>query len=322
MSVRFTLRQLEYFVAVGDAGSIAQAATRVNVSAPSISTAISQLENEFGLSLFIRKHAHGVSLTPAGNELLKHARKLLSDARHLNSMAGNISGNICGPLRVGCLLTFAQLVLPSLRRDFETKHPEVRVKQLELHQLEIFNHLRQAKIDVALSYDLDIPNDLDFLPLLELPPYALVSTTHPLAGLPSVSITDLQNYPMVLLDLPHSNSYFTSLFSQIGAKPIIAERTKDMAVMRSLVANGFGYSIANIRPQNDQSPDGKKLRFIPLTGNLRPMRLGIITHDAAHVTLTIEAFIEHCKNSISGGSIAGLNIVRKPVPNTVTSKGT
>lgn len=312
MTIRFTLRQLEYFVAVGDAGSIAQAANRVNVSAPSISTAISQLENEFGLSLFIRKHAHGVSLTPAGKELLKHARKLLNDARHLSNMAGNISGNICGSLRVGCLLTFAQLVLPSLRRDFETKHPDVRIKQLELHQLEIFNHLRQAKIDIALSYDLDIPNDLDFLPLLELPPYALVSATHPLADLTSVSITDLQNFPMVLLDLPHSNSYFTSLFSQIGAKPIIAERTKDMAVMRSLVANGFGYSIANIRPQNDQSPDGKKLRFIPLTGNLRPMRLGIITHDAAQATLTIEAFIEHCKNSITDDNITGLNVAHKP----------
>ena len=65
MALRFTLRQLEYFIAVGDAGSITQAAAKVNVSPPSISTAISQLEDEFGLSLFVRKHAHGLSLTPA-----------------------------------------------------------------------------------------------------------------------------------------------------------------------------------------------------------------------------------------------------------------
>ena len=149
-------------------------------------------------------------------------------------MAGTISGKVRGPLRVGCLLTFAQLMVPIIRREFESQYPEVRVKQLELHQLEIFNHLRRAEIDVALTYDLDIPNDLQFLPLLELPPYALVSTTHPIADFTSVSVKELQDYPMVLLDLPHSNSYFTSFFSKIGVKPIIAERTKDMAVMRSL----------------------------------------------------------------------------------------
>jgi DNA-binding transcriptional LysR family regulator len=55
MPLRFTLRQLEYLVAVGDAGSIAAAADRVNVSSPSISAAIAQLEGEFGLPLFVRR---------------------------------------------------------------------------------------------------------------------------------------------------------------------------------------------------------------------------------------------------------------------------
>ena len=54
MALRFTLRQLEYLVAVGQSGSITLAAERLNVSAPSISTAIAQLEAEFGLPLFVR----------------------------------------------------------------------------------------------------------------------------------------------------------------------------------------------------------------------------------------------------------------------------
>ena len=66
MPLRFTLRQLEYFVAVGEAGSIALASEKVNVSSPSISAAISQLEEEFGIPLFVRKHAHGLSLSQAG----------------------------------------------------------------------------------------------------------------------------------------------------------------------------------------------------------------------------------------------------------------
>lgn len=66
MPLRFTLRQLEYFVAVGEEGSIARAAEVVNVSSPSISTAISQLEQEFGVQLFVRRHAHGLALSRPG----------------------------------------------------------------------------------------------------------------------------------------------------------------------------------------------------------------------------------------------------------------
>ena len=67
MQTRFTFRQLEYLVAVGEAGSVAAATEKVNVSSPSISAAISQLEAELGVQLFIRQHAHGLSLTPGGS---------------------------------------------------------------------------------------------------------------------------------------------------------------------------------------------------------------------------------------------------------------
>jgi len=55
-----------------------------------------------------------------------------------------------------------------------------------------------------------------------------------------VSVDDLKNYPMVLLDLPFSSEYFLSFFAQIGVKPNVAERTRDMAVMRSLVRTASG----------------------------------------------------------------------------------
>ncbi|WP_166417822.1 LysR family transcriptional regulator [Cochlodiniinecator piscidefendens] len=308
MTLRFTLRQLEYFVAVGEAGSIVLASAKVNVSSPSISAAISQLESEFGLSLFVRKHAHGLSLTPAGKELMLRAKALLDDADQLNSVAGDISGKIRGPLSIGCLLTFAQLIVPNLRRKFEEKYPEVQVSQSELFQSDIFDRLRQAEIDIALTYDLDIPSDLVFVPLAELPPYALVGEEHPLVNLPAVSVDELKDYPMVLLDLPHSSTYFMSFFSEIGVKPQIAERTKDMAVMRSLVANGYGYSIANVRPLNDLSPDGRKLRFIPLLGDVRPMKMGLVMTQGAKSILTVQAFAEHCKETITQSSVPGLNV--------------
>lgn len=308
MPLRFTLRQLEYFVAVGEEGSIAQASEKVNVSSPSISAAVAQMEEEFGLPLFVRKHAHGLSLTYAGRQFLEQARRVLEEAGALNQLAGEISGVVQGPLRVGCLLTFAQLILPNLRRRFEEQYSKVRVSQYEMHQLEIFDSLRQARIDIALTYDLEIPSDIEFLPLVKLPPYALVSETHALAHLPAVSVAELQEHPMVLLDLPHSSDYFLSFFNDIGARPKIAERTRDMAVMRSLVANGFGYAIANVRPFNERAPDGRPLKFIPLTGGVRPMKLGLAMIAGARNFLNVNAFVEHCATFITEDSVPGMRL--------------
>ena len=314
MPLRFTLRQLEYFVAVGEAGSISLAAEKVNVSSPSISAAVAQMERDFGLQLFVRKHARGLSLTQAGHQFMEQAIVVLQEAKALNLLANEISGTVRGQLSVGCLLTLAQLIVPGLRREFEQKFPEVRVHQIEQDQAGLFDLLRRARIDVALTYDLEIPADLRFQPLVALSPYAMLDEAHPLAHLPEVTVEDLHPHPMVLLDLPLSTDYFLSFFTRKGLTPRIAERTRDMAVMRSLVANGFGYSIANIRPLTDLAPDGQRLKFVPLTGGAGPMRLGLVMTRGMENVLAVRAFVDHCRETVAENRVPGLNKSTLGVP--------
>lgn len=306
MQLRFTLRQLEYLAAVGECGSIALAAEKVNVSSPSISAAISQLEEEFGLQLFVRRHAHGLALTQSGRRFLEQALVVLREAGRLHALANDLTGQIRGPLNIGCLLTFAQILLPQLRRDFAARHPEVATQQFERDQTELLDGLRGARLDVALTCDFGLPADLEFVPLVSLPPYAAMAVDHELAGRERVSLEELAAYPMVLLDLPLSAEYVLSFFTAAGLKPRIAERTRDMAVMRALVANGFGYSIANLRPLSDRAPDGKLMRFAPLAGGLRPMRLGVATTAGARLSPTARAFVEHCQEVVALEATLGL----------------
>lgn len=308
MARRFTLRQLDYLVAVGDAGSIAGAAERLNVSSPSISAAIAQLEAEFGLPLFIRRHAQGLLPTQSGQRLIAQARVVLAEAAALTTLAGEISGTVRGPLRVGCFLTFAQFVLPQLRRGFTDTWPEVAFTQQEMTQPTLIEALRRADLDVALTYDLDIPDDLEFLPLVSLPPYALLDEAHPLASRTSLSVADLAPCPMVLLDLPQSGAYFLSFFTAQGLVPQIAERTRDFATMRSLVANGFGYSLANIHPRSDLAPDGRPLRYVPLTGAPRPLVLGLVLMQGAQAPRTVRAFVDFCRSQITARSVPGIRL--------------
>lgn len=319
MTLRFTFRQLEYLVAVGEYGSVTEAAERVNVSAPSISAAISQLEREFGITLFIRRHAHGLSLTQAGQSFIVQARKILNEAAKLNTLSNELTGQIRGPLHVACLVTFAQTVIPALRRAFSDAYPDVDFFQYERDHAAILEGLRMARFDIALSYDLDIPADMEFHELAVLPPYAVLHADHPLAERSSVAVADLVSLPMILLDLPHSSAYFLSLFSEAGVAPRIVERTRDMSVMRAMVANQFGYSIANIRPVSSYALEGSKLAFVPLAGDLRPMRMGILTVRGTSPPLTVRRFIDFC-----GQKIRGLHGMSLPAPagETYEQKGT
>jgi DNA-binding transcriptional LysR family regulator len=306
VSLRFSLRQLEYFQAVAERGSIAAASESVNVSSPSISAAIAQLEEEFGIQLFVRKHAQGLSLTPGGAQFLDQVRRILQESAKLIVLANDVTQKVRGPLNVGCLLSVAQIVLPQMRRKFQDKYPDVAFRQFERSQSALFEGLRNASLDIALTYDLNIPSDLKFKPLAILPPYALVSDDHSLSRKASVSPQELINHPMVLLDLPISSEYFLSFFAECKQKPNVVERTHDLAVMQSLVANGVGFSFANVRLTTEQSPDGKKLRYIPLTGNLRALQLGLLQTDNATPTLTVESFADFCAHMIVNEAVPGL----------------
>lgn len=299
MALRFTLRQLEYFVAVGDAGSIAAASGRLNISSPSISTAISGLEEEFGVELFVRQHAHGLSLTPGGRRFYAAARTVLESAGALHDVASDISEHVRGPLTVGCLVTLASFVLPQLRRDFEKANAEVVFRQEEANQGELFRMLRRAEIDVAITYDLDIPGDITFESLLELPPRALLAPEHPLSKRKSVTLDELAGEPLVLLDLPISREYFLSLFQAAGLEPLIAERTSQLPMVRSMVANGFGYGLMNVPDSSAQAPDGKPLRHVPIKGNHRLLKLGLVTMRSERKSRILTAFEEHCRSRIT-----------------------
>lgn len=310
--LRFTLRQLEYLVAVGDCGSVTIAAERQRVSAPSISVAISQIEAEMGLPLFIRRHAQGMTPTPQGQTLIAHARQVLDQARQMVEAANRLSGMVRGNLTVGCLSTFAQIVLPRLRRSFTDAFPEVDFHQVETHQLALIEGVREARLDVVLTYDLAIPTDLVFEGLTELPPFAFFAEDHPLADRASVTPGELAEFPLILIDLPHSVDYFLSFFEGAGKKPFIFERSPDIAVVQSMVGNGFGYSVANLRPRSNEAPDGRRLKFVPLAGKAKPIRMGLLYPPGSRDLPTVSAFADMCRKNLPGYVQNSLAVGRTP----------
>src|SRR5713226_7622038 len=123
----YTLRQLRYFAAAAEHGSVAEASRRLHISEPSISAAIKALEDVFGIQLFIRHHATGVTLTPAGTRCFKHAQELLRHANDFEANAFAENDALSGQVELGCFVTIAPLYMPTLLGGFREKYPNVSV---------------------------------------------------------------------------------------------------------------------------------------------------------------------------------------------------
>lgn len=304
--MRFTLRQLEYFVAAGETGSVTLASERIHISQPSISTAITHLEKELGAQLFIRHHAQGLSLTPVGRDMLREAKAVIAQAESLYTVASETGLQLRGTLSVGCMVTLAPMLVPELAHAFAQAFPATRIRHVEGNQENLIESLRRSETDVGITYDLSVPDDVLFTPLADLPPHVLVAESHPFARRPAVSLEELVSEPMILLDLPLSREYFLALFMKDGLQPSVVARSAHQEVVRTMVANGHGYTLFNVRPRSDQALDGKRLARVHLVGDHRPMRIGLARLRQLVPSRLVEAFEAHCRTFISDAYIPGM----------------
>ncbi len=259
-----TLRKLRYFVAAAEHGNVTNAAATLNVSQPSVSTAVAQLEADFGAQLFLRLHSKGMALTPAGRTLLQQARDVLARVDDLIATMVASSREPQGSIHVGCLGYLAGRFFGDIARQFALRHPEIQVRLRDEDQEGLLASLRNGEIELAITYDLLSEERLEITELMEVAPYVIVHACHPLARRGRVHLRELAADPCILPDLPISQRYYAALFSAVGLTPDLRYRTQSIEAVRSFVANGLGYSILTSPIRSLETYDGKRLKTLEL----------------------------------------------------------
>jgi DNA-binding transcriptional LysR family regulator len=304
---RVSLRQMEYFVATAKYGSITAAAAHIHISSPSISAAIAHMESELCVQLFVRHPSKGLGLTPLGGKVLRHCNDVLERSARLYDIVAESKYPIQGSLRVGSFQSLTAMIAPEVIFGFSRAFNKVDMQMVEGDQEVLMRKLQALEIDLAITYDLYLNEAVEFESLATLPPYVLVSEIHPLAQQSAVTLEELAPQPFVMLDLPISREYFTSLFTAAGVAPHIVARSRSEEVVRSMVANGLGYTIFNVRPKSNQSLDGKRMVRVRLAGNNRPMQLGLATYKPVQQSRLAEIFMDRCRAYISEQYIPGMS---------------
>lgn len=294
MAPSFTLRQLAYFVAAAEHGSMTAAGRAVHVSQSAISLAVGDLERELGTQLFIRHHAHGLSLTSAGHRIIAGARELLTGATVLLDDAREIGDALSGDLTVACYSTIAPFLMPRLVAGFASEEPAVRLELREGDMAHLHDLVRSGASELMICYDLDLGSDIVVTPLLATRPYVLLPADHRLAGRDEIALPDLADEPFVLLDQPQPATYFLGLFDAAGVTPRIGHRTSSFEMVRSLVARSLGYSLLIQRPALDVSYEGLPVTCRPLADPASTLTIVASRVRGTRPTRRADAFVEHC----------------------------
>jgi DNA-binding transcriptional LysR family regulator len=298
VSLDYSLRQLKYFVVTAEMLSFTAASKLLHISQPSISAAISDLESSFGIQLFIRHHATGLSLTQAGRDLMGKARSLLKNAEDLQAAAKELDVGLTGTISLGCMISLAALLIPGLMSRFLATHSGISFRIREANQEDLLVELKSGLLDIALTYDLNLTEDIDFVPLLKLPPFVILPKAHRLVSRRTISLEDLRGDPFIMLDLPHSREYFWSLFDALGVRPLAAFKSSQPEVVKGMVANGLGYSILNFPQQVARAVDGRPFVIKRLRDKLRAMTFGIAYLSGMKPRRVVRNFATFCAEEI------------------------
>ena len=295
----YTLRQLEYFVAVAEAGSVTRAAASVHLSQSAMSAALADLENALSVQLLVRHHARGISLTPAGRELLIASRQLLTSAADLRAVAQGLGTSLSGSLSIGCFQVVAPYLLPELLAAAAEKLPKLNLHTTEVDLADLAEGVANGTFELGIGYDLVDDQRLKRWPLFTLPPYVLVAGDHRFASRDGVDLAELAEDPMVLLDLPHSRDYFQSVFAAAGVTPNIRYRSTTVETCRALVGRDLAYCVLNLRAAVPTALDGHAVAPVPIAGDPPALTVVLLDAVAAKPTRRASVIAELCRSLFS-----------------------
>jgi len=202
---RFTLRQLEAFVAVAELHSFSAASDHLALTAQAVSRLVAELESVLGFKLFERT-TRSVRLSGGGREFLVSAETTLRHVRATEKTADDVLNRASGILRIAAPQVLASMVLPEAIEDFVDQRPKVVVRIVDTKVEELVDRLADGDVDLAIGPDRPVEDGLSREPLFDSPWVLWCKPQHPLATKQTVTWADLRLHPLVAAGNDHERS--------------------------------------------------------------------------------------------------------------------
>lgn len=294
--MRFDLRDLELFVAVADAGSIARAAERSHTVASAVSKRISDLEGNVGTPLLSRG-AKGVELTAAGHALLARARVLLHQAKQLDDEMRRHASGARGYVRVFANISSMVEFLPAALASFAAKHPDIHVHVEEHVSTAIATAVADNSADLGIISEQPAIDGLTALPFRKDELVVVLQPAHALAKRPSLQLADIAELPFIGL---HADSSLHHLLTRAAIESGFTLNSRmhvtSFDAACAMVAAGLGVSVV---PRATSTPyiQSLALAAIPLTDPWAARQLFLCTRTGGELHPAARILLAHLRES-------------------------
>jgi DNA-binding transcriptional LysR family regulator len=274
----FTLRQLQYFIAVAEEGTVSGAAQTLSISQSAVTDAIKELESDLGVTLFER-HRRGLAITHKGHQFYRHATRILSDVQDARrSFAADEPAAPPSHLSLGVTSLVAGYVLSDLLARFRRAYPGVDVSAIEDNGDYLEHLLIGGELDVAVMVISNL-RDRNALQaeIFETSPYRLwLPLGHRLAGAESIELGDIASEPLIMLTVDETEENTGKLLSALGTRLNVAFRTRSVEAVRSLVATGAGIALLPDLVYRPWSLEGDRIESRDISGALPVVQVGMV----------------------------------------------
>lgn len=292
-----SLRQIRYFIAVAEHGSVSGAASSISVSQSTITERIHELEVDLGIRLFER-HARGVALTLKGHQFLRHARKIIADVHDVRRALRGEGGEGEGRIGLGVTPLVAGYVLSELVATFSGAYPEVAVDTVEDTSTHLEHLLVGGELDVAVMV---LPPGMNApalqMELMEVSTYrAWLPLGHRSTRNVRISLEELAETPHVLLTLDGVARSVETAYRELGISPQVALRTSSVEAVRSLVATRGHVAIMPDLTYRPWSLDGDKVEARLIQEALPPIEVAIAWRRGFPLNAAASGFVTTATN--------------------------
>lgn len=265
------LRSLEYLVALAEHRHFRKAAEACFVSQPTLSAQIRKLERELGVELVERNPA-GAQMTPAGDEIVQRARRMLDDADTIRQIARLHEDPEAAVVRLGIFPTLAPYVLPHVVHTIRERFPRLQLMLVEEKSDVLERQLADGRLDAALLAAPIDDHGLHEELLFDEDFVVAVPHGHPLTTGSPMAATALAGHDILLLDEGHClRDQALSVCKLAGADERDGFRATSLETLRQMVASGTGVTLLPRLAVSDPVPESPDIDLIEIRSP-RPSR--------------------------------------------------
>ncbi len=237
------IRAMQYLVTLADLRHFSKAAERCFVSQPTLSTQIRKLEEELDVQL-VERTPRKVMLTRVGEQVVERCRRILDEVEAMRSLARQACDPESGLLRLGIFPTLAPYLLPHVIPTIRRRFPRLTLRLFEEKTEHILDMLAQGQLDAGI---LALPVGTERLvtrTLFEEPFVVAMPEGHPLSRLQTLTLADLENQELLLLEDGHClREHALEVCQMTGAHENLDFHATSMETLRQMVAANTGITL-------------------------------------------------------------------------------